>query len=160
MDVPVENPTHDVPEPEPHITAAGGVVYRWTSSGQLQILLIKKQKGFWTLPKGQVKDGEDDRSAVAREVSEETNISGQVGAMVRQVYYTIQKGGRVRGKTVTYYLVQADAGRPRPQAKERIIRVRWFPIAVALRRIQRKRIRNIVREAESMLVESAREAGT
>jgi 8-oxo-dGTP diphosphatase len=140
---------------EPPIAAAGGVVYRWTTSGQLEILLIKKQDGFWTLPKGRIKAGEDEPTAVAREVEEETNITGEVGARVRQVFYTIQKAGRRRRKTVSYYLVRAVSGRPRPQARERILRVRWFAIGVALRRIRRRRLRNVVRAARAMLSASA-----
>ena len=151
MDPEKEMLAEDANDPGPPITAAGGVVYRRTGSGQLEVLLIKKQGGFWTLPKGRVKVGEDDHEAVAREVAEETNISGPVGAMVQQVYYTIQKAGRPRRKTVTYYLMLATSGRPRPDARERIIRVRWFPVNVALRRIRRKRIRNIVRAAQRML---------
>ena len=72
----------DANDPEPPITAAGGVVYRWTASGQLEVLLIKKQGGFWTLPKGRVKVGEDDHQAVVREVAEETGLTGQVEAMI------------------------------------------------------------------------------
>jgi 8-oxo-dGTP diphosphatase len=138
-------------EPEPPIAAAGGVVYRWTSAGQLEILLIKKQDGFWTLPKGRIKLGEDERTAVAREVAEETSITGEVGVMVRQVEYSIQKAGRRRRKTVSYYLMRAVAGRPTPQARERIVRVRWFAVGVALRRIRRRRIRNVVRAARVIL---------
>ncbi len=138
-------------EQEPPIAAAGGVVYRWTAAGQLEILLLKKQDGFWTLPKGRIELGEDERAAVAREVAEETSVTGEVGAMVRQVAYTIQKGGRPRRKTVSYYLVRALSGHPRPQARERILRVRWFPVVVALRRIRRRRIRNVVRAARVML---------
>jgi 8-oxo-dGTP diphosphatase len=138
-------------EQESPIAAAGGVVYRWASASQLEILLLKKQDGFWTLPKGRIELGEDERTAVAREVAEETSVTGEVGAMVRQVVYTIQKGGRPRRKTVSYYLVRAISGRPRPQARERILRVRWFPVGVALRRIRRRRIRNVVRAARVML---------
>jgi len=138
-------------DPEPPITAAGGVVYRWTGSRKLEVLLIKKQGGFWTLPKGRVKIGEDDHEAVAREVAEETGLAGKVEAMIQQVVYTIQKAGRPRRKTVTYYLVRAGAGKPRPDAREHITHVRWFPIDVALRRIRRQRIRNIVRAAQGML---------
>ena len=138
-------------EQEPPIAGAGGVVYRWSSAGQLEILLIKKQGGFWTLPKGRIEPGESEQAAVAREVAEETSVTGEVGQMVRQVLYTIQKAGRRRRKIVSYYLVRAVAGRPRPQAQERIIRVRWFTVGVALRRIRRRRIRNVVRAAKTAL---------
>lgn len=142
-------------EPEPPIAAAGGVVYRRLEDQRIEILLIKKQDGFWTLPKGRIKPGEDERLAVAREVAEETSITGEVEAVVRQVIYTIQKAGRRRRKAVTYYLLRAATYEPKPAAKERIIRARWFPIAAALRRIHRKRIRNIVREARALLLGSA-----
>ena len=147
----VDAPMLDSIEQEPPIAAAGGVVYRWSATGQLEILLIKKQDGFWTLPKGRIEPGEDERTAVAREVAEETSVVGEVGAMVRKVLYTIQKAGRRRHKTVSYYLVRAVSGRPRPQARERILRVRWFAIGVALRRIRRRRLRNIVRAARALL---------
>src|SRR3954453_8471028 len=144
-------PLPDSIEQEPPIAAAGGVVYRWSAAGQLEILLIKKQDGFWTLPKGRIEPGEDERTAVAREVAEETSITGEVGAMVRQVFYSIQKAGRRRRKTVSYYLVRAMSGRPRPQARERILRVRRFALRVALRRIRRRRLRKVVGAARSML---------
>ncbi|HEU5098101.1 MAG TPA: NUDIX domain-containing protein [Roseiflexaceae bacterium] len=136
---------------EPLIAGSGGVVYRWSPSGQLEILLIKKQGGFWTLPKGRIEPGEDERTAVAREVAEETSVTGEVGPMVRQVFYTIQKAGRRRRKTVSYYLVRAVSGQPRPESRERIIRVRWFSYGAALRRIRRRRIRNVVRAARAIL---------
>jgi 8-oxo-dGTP diphosphatase len=141
----------EITDQEPPIAAAGGVVYRWSAAGQLEILLIRKQGGFWTLPKGRIKAGEDERDAVAREVAEETGAIGEIGPLVGQVFYTIQKAGRRRRKTVTYYLLRAEAGRTRPQPKERILRVRWFSVGIALRSIRRRRIRNIVRAARAML---------
>jgi 8-oxo-dGTP diphosphatase len=144
---------------ETPIAAAGGVVYRWTASGQLEILLIKKEGGFWTLPKGRIKAGETEQDAVAREVAEETSITGVVEGLVREVVYTIQKSGRHRSKVVAYYLLQAREGRPRPQAKERIARVRWFPVGAALRRIRRGRVRAVVRDARAMLIATPSELG-
>src|SRR5205085_3572987 len=113
-------PSPEQPAGEAPIAATGGVVYRWKHDGQLELLLIKKQGGFWTLPKGHIKPGEAERDAVAREVTEETGISGDVGPIVKQVRYTIQKGGRPRSKVVTYYAMRAGAGSPRPDSRERI----------------------------------------
>jgi 8-oxo-dGTP pyrophosphatase MutT (NUDIX family) len=141
----------ELSEQESAIPAAGGVVYRWAKDGQLEVLLIRKEGGFWTLPKGRIKPREDERDAVAREVSEETGITGPVEGLVRQVMYTIQKGGRHREKTVTYYLLRAEGGQLRPQSKERIARVRWFSVEEALKRIHRGRIREVVHDAQAML---------
>jgi 8-oxo-dGTP diphosphatase len=145
---------HELVEDNSPIVAVGGVVYRWTAAGQLELLLIKKRGGFWTLPKGRVKPGEAERAAVSREVKEETGIKGKVGANVLQVLYTTYKAGQPRLKSVTYYLMRATNGRLRPQAKEHIERVRWFPVDVALRRIRRERIRSVVRQAQTMLEEA------
>jgi hypothetical protein len=80
------------------IVAVGGVVYRRTRCGQLQLLLIKKRAGFWTLPKGRVLPGEAHADGIAREVSEETGISGAVETTVRQISYEIRKKGEARIK--------------------------------------------------------------
>ena len=152
MSIEPEQTPPEPPESDPPIAAAGGVVYRWAGERRIEILLIKKQGGFWTLPKGRIKPDEAAQAAVAREVAEETNISGTVEDLVREVTYSIQKAGRQRIKTVLYFLLRAESNRPRPQAKERIIRARWFPIGAALRRIRRKRIRNVVRAARSLLL--------
>lgn len=151
MSIEPEQTTPEQPEPDPPIPAAGGVVYRWAGAHRLEILLIKKQGGFWTLPKGRIKPGEEAAVAVAREVAEETNITGAVEQLVQQVTYTIQKAGRPRSKTVIYYLLRAETYEPHPDAKERIMRARWFPINTALRRIRRKRIRKVVHAARALL---------
>src|SRR5689334_12231869 len=41
------------------IAAVGGVIYR-LRAGRPELLLIKKERGFWTLPKGRVRPGEND----------------------------------------------------------------------------------------------------
>ena len=91
---------------QPPIVAVGGVVYR-QMVGHPELLLIKKQFGFWTLPKGRVKPGENERDALVREVREETGIGGEIEAVVQQISYTIKKAGQPRRKVVTYYVVRA-----------------------------------------------------
>ncbi len=135
---------------QPPIVAVGGVVYR-RHVGRPELLLIRKRHGFWTLPKGRVKSGEDERDALAREVREETGLGGDIGPAVQQVRYTIQKSGRPRHKVVTYYIVHAEEGTLCPGQKEGIEFVRWFPFQAALRRIHRKRIRAVARAARALL---------
>jgi 8-oxo-dGTP diphosphatase len=137
-------------EQELPIAAVGGVVYR-QRAGEPELLLIKKHRGFWTLPKGHIKPGETEQDALAREVREETGIGGEIEAVVQQISYTIKKAGQPRRKVVTYYVVRAREDVPRPDAREGIKFVRWFPIRVALRRIRRSRVRAVARAARSML---------
>lgn len=129
------------------IRAVGGVALREAPSGHLEVLLIKKQGGMWTLPKGRVKRGERDEDALARELAEETGLTGVVGEAISQSMYTIEKAGRMRRKTVVYYLVWGAEGEIRPSVAERIERVSWVPLSRALKRIGRPRIRAVLRSA-------------
>ena len=137
-------------ENEAPISGVGGVIYR-QRDGQPQLLLIRKRHGFWTLPKGQIKPGENERDALVREMREETGIGGDVEVCVQQVVYTVQKAGRLRRKIVTYYAVRAGEGALLPGAHEGIEAVRWFPFRAALRRIRRKRVRAVARAARPLL---------
>ena len=135
----------------PQIVAVGGVVYRCTSHGQVELLLIKKHGGFWTLPKGRIKPDEHPIAAVQREVFEETGLAGAVEDPIREVTYQIVKRGQRCHKVVTYYLFHAEAGTLRPGKREGIARVRWFPVPRALDRIQRQRVREVAYHATTLL---------
>jgi 8-oxo-dGTP diphosphatase len=135
------------------VISVGGVVYRRTRCGKLRLLLIKKQAGFWTLPKGRVIPGEDFVEAVAREVTEETGLSGVVETAVEQLSYTVHKKGSVHNKVVLYYLLRASGGILRPEKKERIVSVRWFPTHTALRRIHRPHVRAVAQQAIRLLTD-------
>jgi len=136
---------------QPHIVAVGGVVYRCTSRGQLELLLIKKRSGFWTLPKGRIKPDEHPVTAVQREVFEETGLAGAVEDPIQEVTYQIIKGGQPCHKVVTYYLFRAEAGTLRPDKREGIAHLRWFPVPHALVRIHRARVREIAQHASTLL---------
>lgn len=137
------------------ILGVGGVLYRWSPAGRLELLLIKKRGGFWTLPKGQLKPGEDDHTALSREIYEETGLRGAIEAQVEQVSYQIYKRGHPRTKIVTYYCVRARAGKLRPGSSEGIEHARWFAIDAVFEQIQRPRIRGVVRRAWAILDERA-----
>lgn len=134
-----------------HILAVGGVVYRCTAQGQPELLLIRKRGGFWTLPKGRIKSDESPLTAVQREVFEETGLAGIVEDAIREVSYQIVKRRRRCRKVVTYYLFRAEAGTIRPDKREGIVRVRWFPLPHALDRIHRDRVREVVLHASRLL---------
>jgi 8-oxo-dGTP diphosphatase len=137
--------------PEP-IAAVGAVVYRRDDqAGGLQVLLIKKRGGYWTLPKGKLQRDEPAPVAVAREVEEETGIVVSVAEALITVSYSILKARGRLPKQVTYYLAQAVGGDLRPDPRERIMRVRWVRVDEALRRIKRGRVRRAVQAAVDVL---------
>lgn len=131
---------------KPPIESVGGVVCRW-NRGRLEFLLIRKQDGYWTLPKGRKKMYERDEQALLRELKEETGLSGAMGSLVKQVCYTIVKKAKNREKQVSYYFVLARDSELCPCAEEKIVAIRWFTARSALRRIRRGRIRQVMRIA-------------
>lgn len=133
------------------IHAVGGVALRSTADGRVQVLLIRKRAGLWTLPKGRVKRGEADEEALVRELREETGLGGQVIESLSQSSYRVLKAGRMKRKTVVYYLVLADPGDPVPGADEEIEEARWMDVSQALKQIGRPRVRAVLRSALTYL---------
>jgi ADP-ribose pyrophosphatase YjhB (NUDIX family) len=72
------------PEAE-RVQCVGALVY----DGQHRLLVIQRAnepgRGLWSLPGGRVEPGEDDPTAVAREVAEETGLRVEVGQFVGEV---------------------------------------------------------------------------
>lgn len=81
-------------------TSAGLLMFR-REAGELQVLLAhpggpffrKKDAGAWTIPKGEVNDGEDAQHAALREFAEETGVV-PIGDLIALTPIT-QKGGKV-----------------------------------------------------------------
>ncbi|HEU4326474.1 MAG TPA: NUDIX domain-containing protein [Roseiflexaceae bacterium] len=137
-----------------HRYAVGGVVYRYTYRGQLEVLLIKKQAGSWSLPKGHIEANEQDDQALARELREETGLEVLIEVLVHRVSYEILKRGQPVPKTVSYYLVRPTGGRLRPGRREGIRKARWFKLQDALDRIPNERVRDVLDRAGQLLPES------
>lgn len=136
------------------IYAVGAVAYRYDTRGRLQILLIRKRNGYWTLPKGRVHPAEDDAPALLRELREETGLTGVVEEEVAQVQYITPRRRLPRRKIVTYYLVRVapDAiAFPGAHPGEPIEQVRWVSPQRALRRVKRKRVHDIIACAAALL---------
>ncbi|MEV6416559.1 NUDIX domain-containing protein [Kribbella sp. NPDC051718] len=72
------------PEAE-RVECVGALVY----DEQHRLLVIQRAnepgRGLWSLPGGRVEPGEDDPTAVAREVAEETGLRVEVGEFVGEV---------------------------------------------------------------------------
>jgi 8-oxo-dGTP pyrophosphatase MutT (NUDIX family) len=131
----------------PPCYAVGAVIYRYEAHGLIEVLLIKKKYGGWSLPKGTIKPGEATLEALAREVAEETTLTGTIGAFLQEVVYSVIKRGQLRIKSVRYYLVHDVIGRPRPSGHERIRKVRWFRLSAAIQRAHNDRVRTVLEYA-------------
>lgn len=67
------------------VDCVGALVY----DEQHRLLVVRRLnepgRGLWSIPGGKVEPGEDDRTAVAREVAEETGLTVVVGGLVGEV---------------------------------------------------------------------------
>jgi 8-oxo-dGTP pyrophosphatase MutT (NUDIX family) len=131
----------------PPCYAVGAVIYRYDNHGAIEVLLIKKHYGGWSLPKGTIKAGETELEALAREVAEETRLMGTIGAFLHEAVYTVVKRGQLRLKSVRYYLLGGVVGRPRPGGHEGIRKVRWFGLSAAIQRAHNDRVRTVLEYA-------------
>jgi len=133
--------------------AAGCVVYRYDAAGAPLLLLIHDKYGRWTLPKGHLEDGESEQAAARREVFEETGLSGDLGALVARIVYTVRsKRGLERLKQVAFFLLHANSSEARPQPEEGIRAAEWFAPDAALARIGYPQVRDVLAQAVAMLL--------
>ncbi|MGH7794895.1 MAG: NUDIX domain-containing protein [Candidatus Binatia bacterium] len=131
--------------------SAGLLLYRWR--GELEVFLVhpggpfwaKKDAGAWSLPKGEIGEGEDPLQAAKREFSEETGF--QIDGEFRRLEPVKQSGGKI----VHAWAIEADCDPSRVRSNlfvmewppksgktqqfPEVDRVGWYNIAEARKRI-------------------------
>jgi 8-oxo-dGTP diphosphatase len=109
------------------VHAAGGVVWRRSPAGELEILLVHRPRyDDWTVPKGKLDAGEDHATAALREVAEETGLRCALGAELASISY---RDRRDRPKEVRYWAMTPVDGTFVPN--DEVDEVRWLPVEAA-----------------------------
>lgn len=109
------------------VEAAGGVVWRRSPAGDLEVLLVHRPRyDDWTVPKGKLDAGEEHAVAALREVEEETGLRCTLGDELPSTSYVDRKG---RPKRVRYWSMTPAGGDFTPT--EEVDEVRWVPIGAA-----------------------------
>ena len=103
------------------IEAAGGVVWRTTRKGQLEIVMVHRpRQRDWSLPKGKVRRRESALDCAVREVREETGLRCAIGDELPETLYEDRRG---RLKRVRYWAMQEVAGQFRRNRE--VDELRW-----------------------------------
>jgi predicted NUDIX family NTP pyrophosphohydrolase len=134
--------------------SAGLLLYRWRA-GELEVLLVhpggpfwaKKDDGAWSIPKGEIDEGEDPFVAARREVAEE------LGAAPDGHFIPLEPVRQAGGKVVYAWAIEADVDPAtmtsntfqmewpprsgRRQTFPEVDRAAWFTIAHARSKILR-----------------------
>jgi 8-oxo-dGTP pyrophosphatase MutT (NUDIX family) len=134
--------------------SAGGVVYRRTPDGGIEVALAARRtrRGelAWGLAKGNIEEGEDPAETAVREVREETGLDAEIEDDLGEIsYFYVWEGVRVR-KSVRFYLMRATGG-DTSQHDHEMEEVRWFPLDEALKLAAFKSERETLQRAAERL---------
>ena len=122
------------------VEAAGGVVWRRSPAGELEVLLVHRPRyDDWTVPKGKLDAGEDHARAALREVEEETGLRCKLGGELPSTSYVDRKG---RPKRVRYWAMTPAGGEFTPS--DEVDEVRWLPLDAAAAQLTYPRDRAVL----------------
>lgn len=113
--------------------SAGGVIYRASATGEVEIALIATRGGTrWQLPKGTCEPGETVEQTALREVKEECGLAGQCEAHLGAIEYWYwdthhRTTPELVQKRVDFYLMRAVGGELSDASIE-VDGVNWFSL--------------------------------
>lgn len=129
------------------VRAAGGVVWRRTPAGGLEVLVVHRPRyDDWSLPKGKCDPGESYRDAAVREVTEETGAVCRLGPELPDVRYLDHKG---RTKRSRYWAMEHLTGGFEPN--DEVDEVRWLAPDAAMDQLSYPHDRPVVAALSDVL---------
>lgn len=125
----------------PAIVAAGGVVWRRDMEGEIEVLLVHRQRyDDWTLPKGKLEEGEALISCAYREILEETGLSVKLGPYIGAVEYFVPDGL----KNVAYWSASLIEDNSSFHPNEEVDQIIWLDLQSAAFKATRDSDREIL----------------
>jgi 8-oxo-dGTP diphosphatase len=134
--------------------SAGGIAVRRSPNGGGWEAVLIRVRDAWSLPKGNVDRGETPEQAAVREISEETGLPLDrlsIRAELPPAEYMYRRNGRLVGKIVHHYLVEAPGDAPlRPQLAE-VDAAEWVALDEAAQRVAYKDLKAAFGAARALL---------
>lgn len=137
--------------------SAGGVVFRRTDTGAVEVVLVATPGGRWALPKGLVDRGESLEATALREVREETGLEAEVVERLDPIeyWYWWEEGGqKVRHHKKVYFFLMACRGGDVAFHDQEVEEARWFPIEEAVRQASHRTERQVLQQAAERIRKS------
>lgn len=133
------------------VEAAGGVLWKETSSG-LKIAIIHRQRyNDWSLPKGKRKQNERWADTALREVQEETGCRAKLGKFIGSSSYLINKH---KTPKVVLFWHMYKISKCEFQPNEEVDRLKWADPQKALKILDYEDERNIIQNAIDQISQS------
>jgi 8-oxo-dGTP pyrophosphatase MutT (NUDIX family) len=130
-----------------HIRASGVIIY-YLEQDEPQFLLIRSRRDrSWGFPKGHLLEGEELLGGALRELWEETGIRAVtlVPGFTEHVTYRVNRAGRFRQKTVSYFLGRVET--PTVRLSEEHSEHRWAVVEDARKILTFENLRTLVTRA-------------
>ena len=123
---------------------AGGVVYRITKSGELQVCLFQDVRDRWTIPKGHVEPGETAQETAIREIGEEVGLHDITPVCwLGKVNFRYRRESTLVMMNMQTYLFKA--GKNDKPKKEKWMRdVKWFDFDEAIELVEYEDIGKLI----------------
>jgi bis(5'-nucleosidyl)-tetraphosphatase len=130
-----------------HIRASGVIIY-YLEEDEPHFLLIRSRRDrSWGFPKGHLLEGEELLGGAMRELWEETGIRAVtlVPGFTEHVTYRVNRAGRFRQKTVSYFLGRVET--PAVRLSEEHSEHRWAVVEEARKILTFENLRTLVTRA-------------
>jgi 8-oxo-dGTP pyrophosphatase MutT (NUDIX family) len=124
---------------------AGGIVYRRSKQGEVEILLIQDSKGRWTIPKGHIEEGETARQTAEREIREETGLQEmKVQDWLGKINVRYRRANSLVLMTTEIFLVKAEGNDSAVKPEKWMTSLGWLPANEALDKIEYEDIGKLI----------------
>ena len=118
-------------------TTSGGIIFRRSQKGEVEILLIQDVRNRWTIPKGHVEPGEEPRATAEREIQEETGLQAmKVLNWLGKVNFRYRRSQTLVLMNMHIYLVQALGDTDKIKPEDWMNGIQWFPASQAIDKIE------------------------
>lgn len=112
---------------------AGGIVFRRSQKGDVEILLIQDSKDRWTIPKGHIEEGETAQQTAKREIGEEAGLQNvEVLNWLGKIHFRYRRVDKLVLMTTQIYLVKALGDTNKIKKEEWMNDIKWFTFHDAL----------------------------